>query len=312
MSVKPRDLPRQTQPELEHALNRTPELGYEAQDEVGIIRCLSHGFPTPLARWHYHDEYELHLITASSGKVFVGDWIGYFQPGHVVLAGPRLPHNWISMDLPESGVPERDLVIQFPHDPIATCAQHIPELQEVLPLLERARRGVEFFGIGAQAQAHWRRVKQAQGAQRFAAFCELLTDLARATDFRLLSSVQIQSVDNNHQLDQINAIVGRVMDNMHEDFSVAAVAQELGMSDSQFSRFFRRATGNTFTEFVNRIRISRACQLLRETDRYIANISLEVGFNNMANFNRRFLDIKGMTPSDYRKQSNVRFGLHER
>lgn len=312
MSAKPRDLPRQTQPELEHALNRTPELGYEAQEEVGIIRCLAHGYPTPLARWHYHDEYELHLITATSGKVFVGDWIGYFQPGQVVLTGPRLPHNWLSMDLPEGGVPERDLVIQFPHEPIAASAQHIPELREVLPLLERARHGIEFFGMGAQAQAHWQRVRQAQGSQRFAAFCDFLTELARATDFRLLSSVQIQSVDNHHQLDQINAIVERVMDNMHEDFSVSALAKELGMSDSQFSRFFRRATGNTFTDFVNRIRINRACLLLRESERYIADIGLEVGFNNMANFNRRFLDIKGLTPSEYRKQSNARFGLRER
>ncbi len=68
------------------------------------------------------------------------------------------------------------------------------------------------------------------------------------------------------------------------------------MSESRFSRFFRRATGNTFTDFVNRVRINRACQLLMETDRYITHICYEVGFNNVANFNRRFLEIKGMTP----------------
>ncbi len=311
MNPKSRDQPRKTQPELERALHRSPDLGYEAPDEVGVISCLSHGFPTPLARWHCHDEYELHLITASTGKVFVGDWIGHFEPGHLVLTGPRLPHNWVSVDLPEGGVPERDLVIQFPHEPMAASAEHIPELREVLPLLERARHGIEFFGMGEQAQAHWRRIKRSRGGQRFAAFCEFLTELARASDYRLLSTVQIQSVDNHHQLDQINAIVERVMDHMHEEFSVAALARDLGMSDSQFSRFFRRATGNTFTEFVNRIRINRACQLLRETERYIADIGLEVGFNNMANFNRRFQDIKGMTPSDYRKQSAGRFGLRD-
>ena len=123
--VSPRapHLPRQRQPELEHDYARTPALGYEAPADTGLVRCLAHGFPTPLARWHYHDEYELHLITATSGKAFVGDWIGPFQPGHLVLCGPRLPHNWISLDMPEGGVPERDLVIQFAHAPIAHAAE---------------------------------------------------------------------------------------------------------------------------------------------------------------------------------------------
>src|SRR3989344_4696414 len=240
MTVKTPIAPRQTKPELEHDYVRSPALGYESPETAGFIRCLSHGFPTPLARWHYHDEYELHLITATSGKVFVGDWIGQFQPGHLVLTGPRLPHNWISMDLPEGGVP--------------------------------------------------------------------LRDLALCTDFRLLSSTQLQSEDNDTQLDQINAIVSRITDHLADPLSAADLAQELGMTESRFSRFFRRATGNTFTDFVNLVRVNRACQLLMETERYITHIAYDVGFNNMANFNRRFLDIKGMTPSEYRKQGAGRFG----
>ncbi len=120
--------PRQRQPELEHDLSRSPLLGYEAPAETGLVRTLMHGFPTPLARWHFHDEYELHLITATVGKAFVGDWIGPFQPGHLVLVGPRLPHNWISMDVPAGGVAERDLVIQFSHEPIAQEDEERPEV----------------------------------------------------------------------------------------------------------------------------------------------------------------------------------------
>src|SRR6218665_171859 len=274
-------LPRQTRPELEHDYTRSTELGYEPPEAAGFIRCLSHGFPTPLARWHYHDEYELHLITATSGKVFVGDWIGQFQPRHLVqsrpglrvLPGPRLPHNWISMDLPEGGVPERDLVIQFQHAPIAASCETIPELRELLPLLERARHGVEFFGLQAQAAQHWQRIKARQGLARFAAFCGLMSELAHSTDFRLLSSTQLQSEDNDAELDQINAIVSRI------------------------------------TDLVNLVRVNRACQLLMETDHYITRIAYDVGFNNMANFNRRFLNIKGMTPSEYRKQGTGRFGM---
>jgi len=85
-------------------------------------------------------------------------------------------------------------------------------------------------------------------------------------------------------------------------------AGQLGMSESRFSRFFRRATGNTFVDFVNRVRINRACQLLMESDRYITQICYDVGFNNVANFNRRFREIKGMTPSEFRHQAEHRFG----
>lgn len=306
--LRNRHLPRQRQPELEHDYARPTSLGYEAPEDAGLIRCLAHGFPTPLARWHFHDEYELHLITATSGKAFVGDWIGHFYPGHVVLCGPRLPHNWISLDLPEGGVAERDLVIQFRREPIVHAAEMIPELAEVLPLLERARHGIEFFGLSERARAHWLSTKQARGMQRLAAFCDFLGNLARCTDYRLLSNVQLQGKDDDTALDQINAVVDRITGNVAKHLSASEVAAELGMSESRFSRFFRRITGNTFTDFVNRVRVNRACQLLMETDRLVTHICYEVGFNNVANFNRRFLEIKGMTPSEFRRQANRRFG----
>ena len=306
-AARDRALPRQRQPELEHDHARPTSLGYEAPEVAGLVRCLAHGFPTPLARWHFHDEYELHLITATSGKAFIGDWIGPFQPGHVVLCGPRLPHNWVSFDLPEGGVAERDLVIQFRHEPIAHAAQMIPELAEVMPLLERARHGIEFFGVSERAQARWLSVKHERGMQRFAAFCAFLADLASCTDYRLLSNVQMQGEDDDTELEQINAIVDRIIGDVAKPLSAGDVAAELGMSESRFSRFFRRATGNTFTDFVNRIRVNRACQLLMETDRLVTHICFEVGYNNVANFNRRFLEVKGMTPTEFRRQADRRF-----
>jgi AraC-like DNA-binding protein len=308
MSGRGPNLPRQRQPELEHDYARSPSLGYEAPADTGLVRCIAHGFPTPLARWHFHDEYELHLITTTSGKAFVGDWIGPFQPGHLVLCGPRLPHNWVSLDMPEGGVPERDLVIQFSHGPMAHAAEQIPEMVDVMALLERARHGIEFFGLSERAVQHFHAVKAARGFQRLAAFCGYLSDLARCTDYRLLSSVRMQGEEGEAENEQVNTLVNRIMRDYAQPLSAADLAAELGMSESRFSRFFRRATGNTFTDFVNRIRVNRAGQLLMETDRAVTHICYEVGFNNVANFNRRFLEIKGVTPSDFRRQADHRFG----
>ncbi|MBU1361137.1 MAG: AraC family transcriptional regulator [Gammaproteobacteria bacterium] len=307
-SVKARHLPRHREPELERDVSRSTSLGYEAPETSGLVRCLAHGFPSPLVRWHFHEEYELHLITETSGKAFVGDWIGAFQPGHLVLCGPRLPHNWISLDAPADGASGRDRVIQFRHEPIAAAAAAIPEMQEALQLLERARHGIEFFGLAESALAHWNAVKSARGLRRFALFCDYLADLAQCTDYRLLSNVQMQGVEGDAEVDQINAIVDRITAHLAEPIVMADIASELAMSESRFSRFFKRSTGNSFTDFVNRVRINSACHLLMESDHYVTDICYQVGFNNVANFNRRFLEIKGMTPTEFRRQSQRRFG----
>ena len=119
--------------------------------------------------------------------------------------------------------------------------------------------------------------------------------------------MQLQSDEDDDSLDRFEAVLNRIMERMAEPLSAAMLAGELSMSESQFSRFFRKTTGNTFTDFVNRVRINRACQLLMETDQQITGICYEVGFNNVANFNRRFLELKGLTPSDFRRQAMTRF-----
>ena len=300
--------PRSRGPELEHDVGRTPSLGYEPAGSYGSVRYLEHGFPNPLVRWHYHEEYELHLIVATRGKVFVGDYIGQFEPGHLVLTGPRLPHNWISTEVPEGGVALRDMVLQFADAPLRQAAAQIPELAEALPLLERARHGVEFFGLSEAARERFGRVRAAHGLQRLAEFATLLDLLVRCNDYRLLSTVQLQSFDDDAALAHISGIVDYLIEHYRESFSRAELAQRSGMTESSFSRNFRRATGNSYTDFVNHLRINKACQLLMETDRYITNVCYDVGFNNVANFNRRFLQIKGMTPKEFRRQAEARFG----
>ena len=73
-----------------------------------------------------------------------------------------------------------------------------------------------------------------------------------------------------------------------------------GMSATTFSRNFQGVTGSRFVEFVNRVRIGQACSLLYATDEQVSSICFGVGFQNLANFNRQFLKMKNMTPSEYR------------
>jgi AraC-like DNA-binding protein len=294
--------------EMEHACARDPRHGFEPDGRYGFIRYLEHGVPSALVRWHYHTEYELHLICASSGKVFVGDYIGQFGPGHLVLTGPRVPHNWVSLDTPPEGVKLRDMVIQFEHAPLAQMAGVIPEMKAVMPLLTRASYGIEFFGISDLARERFTRIRDSSGLPRFIEFLTLMGELADSSNYRLLSTVPMQASDDADALARINAAVDFIVANLTTQFSMQDLARQLNMSERVFTRFFRSATGNSFTDFVNRLRINRACQLLMETERYVSNICYDAGFNNVANFNRRFLEFKGMTPKEFRQQAAGRFG----
>jgi AraC-like DNA-binding protein len=295
-------------PELELEPSRVPELGYEVRERQGSLRYLQHGFPTPLVRWHHHEEYELHLIVASHGKAFVGDYIGFFEPGHLVLTGPNLPHNWITTDVPPGGYALRDMVLQFCGEPLRRSAEFLPEIDEALPMLERARHGIEFFSISDAVCEHMRAIRELSGLQRLARFATLLSELAACKDYRLLSVGQLRSTEDDASMHRINGIVEFVLNNFCSELSMAEIAARVSMTESTFSRYFRRATGNTFTDFVNRLRINKACMLLMESDRYISNVCYDVGFNNVAYFNRRFLQFKGMTPKEFRRQALARFG----
>ena len=271
------------------------------------VHYLEHGFPSPLVRWHYHDDYELHLIVASSGKVFVGDHVGAFGPGHVVLTGPRLPHNWISQVEPGETVPLRDRLVQFRQDLVPGMAALAPELGALLPMLERARHGIEFdAGIAPEVERRLVAIRDGEGPARMATLLEVLGLLAARTDYTLLSTLPMRADEDQAMLDKVELVTRHVTEHYAGEISLADVAALVGMHESTFSRFFTRATGNGFSRFVNRIRVAKACEMLIGTDEPITDICFRVGFNNVANFNRRFRELKACTPREYRKQARLR------
>ncbi len=284
----------------------TPEI--EITDPNGeTVRYLEHGFPSELIRWHAHDEYELHFIAATTGNVFIGDYVGLFHPGQLVLTGPRLPHNWISKNHPDSHVDLRDMVVQFNHETIEESISVIPEMSLLLPMLERAKSGIEFRGVDpAHTKRRFEKIRESTGFSRIVHFLSFLDELSQWSNYRQLSTMQIYSNTNDAMQRKINTVVEYVINNFEMPITLGETADLVGMTESHFSRFFRKATGNRFIEFVNRVRISKACGLLAETNEKVASICFQVGFNNVANFNRRFQELKGITPREYRMQTTQR------
>lgn len=295
-------------PALENEAERTLFQGFESVSSCGVVRCLAHGFPTILNRWHYHPEYELHLIVSTHGRAYVGDYIGTYEPGHLVLTGPGLPHNWLVDDLPQDGIQAHiHKVLQFKDETLRQGSHLLDALEELFPMFERARNGIEFFGMSDLAERRFEEIRNSSGLARLSIFLGYLAELAACKDYRLLSTARVQGTpDANTQQDA--EIIEYVANNALDDIALKDVSDKFGMSEKYFSKHFKRATGNTFMDFILRLRINKACQLLSDSEMYIASVCHAVGFNNVANFNRHFFKIKGMTPSDFRRRGADRFG----
>lgn len=292
--------------ELEQDNRRSSDLGYALDSSHGFLKYTEHGAPHPLIRWHHHNEYELHLITATSGKMFVGDYIGDFKPGNLVLTGPNLPHNWVSCEIPDNGIVTRDISLHFLDKPFREACKLLPEMSQIIPLLDRAKHGIEFFGISEYAKQKLFKIKNKEGIFSFNEFLMLMSVLCKHEDYHLLSFSPLTNIDSKDQK-RINEAIDYINKNYSSQLSMSVLAEQRGMDKSNFSRSFKKVTGITFTDFVSRVRINRACQLLTETNMYISTIGYHVGYNNVANFNRRFVEIKQSTPSKYRKQSQYKF-----
>ena len=96
---------------------------------------------------------------------------------------------------------------------------------------------------------------------------------------------------------------------VEEPLRLSEAARIVNLSEGAFSRFFRLHTGKTFPEFVNELRIGRACTLLLEDNLNITEVAFECGFTNLSNFNRQFLRLKGFSPREFRLQLQQR--LHQ-
>jgi AraC-like DNA-binding protein len=108
----------------------------------------------------------------------------------------------------------------------------------------------------------------------------------------------------SRELEDVNRRMLRARDAMDrayaEPLDVASVAAVAHVSEAHFIRTFRAVFGETPHRYLQRRRVERSMFLLRETDRTVTEICMDVGFSSLGTFSRTFRDIVGITPSEYR------------
>lgn len=266
------------------------------------FRAWSHGYPYETVKWHFHPEYEIHLITSTSGRAFVGDYVGEFRPGNLAFLGPNLPHNWISDVAPGEVVRQRCLVVQFPEAFIRRSIEAFPELRALNPVLDESLGGLEYPArAGAEALGIMTTLQTAQGAARLELFFGLMRIVATCGERRRLSSPHYHPCARDYVHKALEHVLLHIERDLAGPLRESDMAALSGYTQSSFSRAFRRQTGQSFVHYVNEKRIARSCDLLLHTDGSIIEICFQAGFKNVSNFNRQFLLHRKLTPSAWRR-----------
>ncbi len=251
--------------------------------------------------WHFHPEIELTWIREGRGTRLVGDHSAPFEPDDLVLIGPNLPHTWFSSG--GRSCPNAAVVAQFRMFPEALLA--LPEFAPISGLLARASQGVSFSGsTGRRIGTRLRRLLQENGLPSWLKLANLLGDLAACHDGEPLASKGYWNKGSHQIASRLERVMAHIDLNFRDDLPLADAAQIAGLTPSAFSRFFKKMTRKTFVDYRTFCRVRAACSLLEETDLSIAEIAYDCGFGNLANFNRRFLREKRLTPGQFRRLRN--------
>lgn len=247
--------------------------------------------------WHYHPEFELTFIISSQGVRYVGNHMENFFEDDFILLGSNLPHCWINA--PELIKPADAVVIYFNPEFIQWLNES--RFENISALFERSNRGIKFSKeIALQLKPRLAQLLKASHFEKFILLMQILNDLSETDEYSLLCPLGFSyelNLTNNERINKVYQYVGK---NYLKKITIADVAAQVNMSEEYFSRFFSKIMMKSFFTFLNEYKINRACKMLIETDRQVAEVCYASGFESIPFFYRQFKKFKNCQPKTYR------------
>ena len=273
-------------------INRSDEL----QDYNGVM--------------HKHDFIEIAYVIEGEGIHAVGDSRYEVSRGDIVIINYDIPHGF----LPKEGRKKLPVVYNCAFKPefldaSLISSSHFEDItssfllkslfpEDFAPGPDIKLKDADFNEVGEIFRKMYTEYKLKKKGCYLILRAHLIELVVKI--FRYMEKESKSKAVNRNSL-IVESAVEYLKSNYNTDVKLEDIALQSFISKNYFSRLFKEITGINFSDYVQKLRISEACRLLKETDMKIVDIASSVGINDIKFFYKVFRKVTGKTPGDYRK-----------
>ena len=251
--------------------------------------------------FHFHDRYEIYYLISGERDYFIDNRTYHVKPGNLVLINTGVIHRTIGV----SARGYERALFYYEMD----FKNQIDELFPNRNLFSVFDMDMHVFSLNKQDQAFFNRqvlkiahecISRHLNYRQYLKilFIELLLYINRCINDSLTKVPQV----TNPKFAKISDILAFINSNYMHKLTLPLITEQFYISTSCFTKTFKEATGFTFVEYLNNLRIKHAQYMLRGTDLTVSQIAEKVGFESVTHFGRVFKKFSGMPPLAYRKQ----------
>jgi AraC-like DNA-binding protein len=262
---------------------------YEKKTNDFYYRNNNKGCSPLQCRAHLHYSVEIVYMRQGQARAFIDSDTYELETGNLLFIFPNRIHRFED----EGKQNEYDLFIINP-DLIPELSQKITTENPQNPVIKSAFQNPRILAL-LDILSHADQLPPTYKEILMKGY--LLSFFAEILDMMPLKNIK---PDENQAM---RSVVQYCSQNFTRDLSLAILEEELHLSKYYISHLFGDKLGIRFNDYVNSLRISESCRLLRTTDMSITEVSNASGFGTLRTFNRAFIKQMGISPSDYRKSN---------
>lgn len=251
---------------------------------------------------HFHNLLEIGVCRSGTGLMRLDDAQIPYGCGTISVIPANYPHNTISFDETESYWEyvfvdvERILMTVYPDDILFQQKmlekinkkaylgkkEDVPELSKLVQMiLDEMREKKDLYRESVRGMA-----------------LTLLIMIARLNSEMTMP----EGIRHKNGFDQVRPALEYIRENYALLMKIAEIAAVCHMSESHFRRLFEENISMTPVEYLNQLRVKKACDLIKKTGYSMEEIAVKVGFTTTSTFNRNFKRITGTSPYQWKKQ----------